>query len=104
MPVPRLSRPGLPQSGATEPTRANHRTQSVTTLLSSPRDQLESRCSAQLLAVHNPAQNQYRREGDIVATLIRWGEPKAAHAVSVVHGYTDYFFHTELANHFTNLG
>jgi alpha-beta hydrolase superfamily lysophospholipase len=44
-------------------------------------------------------------EGDICATLIRRGDPLATgaaaeHAVLAVHGYTDYFFHTELADHF----
>lgn len=48
-------------------------------------------------------------EGDVVATLIRRGpEPArtgpAAHAVLAVHGYTDYFFHTELADHFAARG
>jgi alpha-beta hydrolase superfamily lysophospholipase len=44
-------------------------------------------------------------EGDIVATLIRRGDPKRAdHAVLAVHGYTDYFFHTALADHFANRG
>src|SRR5690242_21118841 len=52
-------------------------------------------------------------EGDIVATLIRRrSEPQragretapAAHAVLAVHGYTDYFFHTELADHFAARG
>ncbi|MBV8788917.1 MAG: alpha/beta hydrolase [Mycobacterium sp.] len=44
-------------------------------------------------------------EGDIVATLIRRG-PEAAvdHAVLAVHGYTDYFFHTEVADHFAARG
>jgi alpha-beta hydrolase superfamily lysophospholipase len=52
-------------------------------------------------------------EGDIVATLIRRG-PEPAHAggqagpagqaVLAVHGYTDYFFHTELADHFAARG
>ena len=42
-------------------------------------------------------------EGDIAATLIRRGEPTGAtHAVLAVHGYTDYFFHTELADHFAD--
>jgi alpha-beta hydrolase superfamily lysophospholipase len=37
-------------------------------------------------------------EGDIVATLIRRGESMPAkHAVLAVHGYTDYFFNTALA-------
>jgi alpha-beta hydrolase superfamily lysophospholipase len=52
-------------------------------------------------------------EGDIVATLIRRGpEPgapgghagPAGGAVLAVHGYTDYFFHTELAEHFAARG
>lgn len=45
-------------------------------------------------------------EGELVATLISRGEP--AHppdrAVLLVHGYTDYFFHTELADHFAGQG
>jgi alpha-beta hydrolase superfamily lysophospholipase len=44
-------------------------------------------------------------EGEIAATLIRRGEPTAArHAVLAVHGYTDYFFHTELADRFADHG
>lgn len=44
-------------------------------------------------------------EGDIVATLIRRGEPaQADHAVLAIHGFTDYFFHTEVADHFANRG
>ncbi|MGO9153078.1 alpha/beta hydrolase [Mycobacterium sp.] len=47
-------------------------------------------------------------EGDIVATLVRRGEAEnatgRAHAVLAVHGYTDYFFHTELADHFADRG
>ncbi|MFZ0834980.1 MAG: alpha/beta hydrolase [Mycobacterium sp.] len=44
-------------------------------------------------------------EGDVVATLIRRGEPRPAkHAVLAVHGYTDYFFHTELADRLNTLG
>lgn len=44
-------------------------------------------------------------EGEIVATLIRRGEPTGArHAVLAVHGYTDYFFHTELADRFADRG
>lgn len=40
-------------------------------------------------------------EGDIAATLIRRGEITGAdHAVLAVHGYTDYFFQTALAEHF----
>lgn len=45
-------------------------------------------------------------EGDIVATLIRRG-PEAGdrrHAVLAVHGYTDYFFNTALADHFAGRG
>jgi len=52
-------------------------------------------------------------EGDIVATLIRRGPESgqaggragpAGRAVLAVHGYTDYFFHTELAEHFAARG
>lgn len=52
-------------------------------------------------------------EGAIAATLIRRGPqpdragPDAApreHAVLAVHGYTDYFFHTALADHFAARG
>lgn len=44
-------------------------------------------------------------EGDVVATLIRRGEPAAApHAVLAIHGYTDYFFNTALADHFAGRG
>jgi alpha-beta hydrolase superfamily lysophospholipase len=48
-------------------------------------------------------------EGDIVATLLRRGDAtdiptEATHAVLAVHGYTDYFFHTTLADHFARRG
>lgn len=45
-------------------------------------------------------------EGRLVATLVRRGEvdPAATRAVLVVHGFTDYFFHTELADHFASRG
>jgi alpha-beta hydrolase superfamily lysophospholipase len=45
-------------------------------------------------------------EGDLVATLVRRGEPQptTSRAVLVVHGFTDYFFHTELADHFAGRG
>jgi len=47
-------------------------------------------------------------EGDLVATLIRRGTEAevagARHAVLAVHGYTDYFFHTALADHFWQRG
>lgn len=45
-------------------------------------------------------------EGDLVATLVRAGEhrPAAEHAVLLVHGYTDYFFHTEVADAFVDRG
>jgi alpha-beta hydrolase superfamily lysophospholipase len=45
-------------------------------------------------------------EGDLVATLVRRGEPEpcTTRAVLVVHGFTDYFFHTELADHFAARG
>ena len=31
-------------------------------------------------------------------------DPSANHAVLAVHGFTDYFFHTELADHFAGRG
>ncbi|SON62456.1 hypothetical protein MSIMFI_03981 [Mycobacterium simulans] len=44
-------------------------------------------------------------EGDVVATLIRRGDCTGAdHAVLAIHGYTDYFFHTELADQFAGRG
>ena len=45
-------------------------------------------------------------EGELVATLVRRGDhkPAVAHAVLLVHGFTDYFFHTELADHFIDRG
>jgi alpha-beta hydrolase superfamily lysophospholipase len=44
-------------------------------------------------------------EGDIVATLVRRGDATAAgHAVLAIHGYTDYFFHTAVADHFAERG
>jgi alpha-beta hydrolase superfamily lysophospholipase len=45
-------------------------------------------------------------EGDLFATLVRRGEPDpgAQRAVLAVHGFTDYFFHTELADHFAARG
>jgi alpha-beta hydrolase superfamily lysophospholipase len=44
-------------------------------------------------------------EGEIVATLIRRGQPAPAkHAVLAVHGYTDYFFNAELADAFIARG
>lgn len=45
-------------------------------------------------------------EGDLVATLVRAGEHDQAvgHAVLLVHGFTDYFFHTEVADAFINRG
>jgi alpha-beta hydrolase superfamily lysophospholipase len=45
-------------------------------------------------------------EGDLVATLVRRGEPDASaiRAVLVVHGFTDYFFHTELADRLAGRG
>jgi alpha-beta hydrolase superfamily lysophospholipase len=48
-------------------------------------------------------------EGDVVATLLRRGgagdiAAEAGHAVLAVHGYTDYFFHTALADHFARRG
>ena len=44
-------------------------------------------------------------EGDLYATLVRRGSAKpAAPAVLGVHGYTDYFFHTELADFYAARG
>jgi alpha-beta hydrolase superfamily lysophospholipase len=45
-------------------------------------------------------------EGDLAATLVRRGEPdpSATHAVLLVHGFTDYFFNTEQADHFAARG
>ena len=44
-------------------------------------------------------------EGAIDATLLRRGDATpAADAVLAVHGYTDYFFHTALADHFAGRG
>ncbi|OBK12858.1 alpha/beta hydrolase [Mycobacterium asiaticum] len=44
-------------------------------------------------------------EGHIVATLIRRGDsPATDRAVLAVHGYTDYFFNTALADHFADRG
>lgn len=44
-------------------------------------------------------------EGDIVATLLRRGDAApVTDAVLAVHGYTDYFFHTSLAEHFAGRG
>jgi alpha-beta hydrolase superfamily lysophospholipase len=45
-------------------------------------------------------------EGDLVATVVRRGDPEASaqRAVLVVHGFTDYFFNTELADHLARRG
>ena len=44
-------------------------------------------------------------EGEIVATLVRRGERVPTdRAVLAIHGYTDYFFHTEVADHFASRG
>ena len=45
-------------------------------------------------------------EGDLVATLVRRGEqqPGAGRAVLLVHGFTDYFFNTALADHLADRG
>ncbi|MGB3354658.1 MAG: alpha/beta hydrolase [Mycobacterium sp.] len=45
-------------------------------------------------------------EGELVATLVRRGspDPSADRAVLLVHGFTDYFFHTELADHLAARG
>ena len=44
-------------------------------------------------------------EGELVATLVRRGDAgRGRHAVLALHGYTDYFFNTELADHFGRRG
>lgn len=44
-------------------------------------------------------------EGDLFATLIRSADPTPSpRAVLALHGYTDYFFNTELADHFATRG
>ena len=44
-------------------------------------------------------------EGDLFATLVRSADPTPApRAVLALHGYTDYFFNTELADHFAAAG
>lgn len=45
-------------------------------------------------------------EGDLVATLVRRGESgtPSQHAVLMVHGFTDYFFNTEFADHLAARG
>ncbi|MBB3604673.1 alpha-beta hydrolase superfamily lysophospholipase [Mycolicibacterium sp. BK556] len=44
-------------------------------------------------------------EGDLFATLVRRAEgTPAAHTVLAVHGFTDYFFNTDLADHFAAAG
>jgi len=44
-------------------------------------------------------------EGELFATLVRRGDSApAAHTVLAVHGFTDYFFNTELADAFTAHG
>ncbi len=44
-------------------------------------------------------------EGDLVATLVRRGKAGSVrHAVVALHGYTDYFFNTELADRFAARG
>jgi alpha-beta hydrolase superfamily lysophospholipase len=44
-------------------------------------------------------------EGQLQATLVRQGDgPRGRHAVLALHGYTDYFFNTELADHFVAHG
>ncbi|KAA0100869.1 alpha/beta hydrolase [Mycolicibacterium sp. P1-18] len=44
-------------------------------------------------------------EGELVATLVRRGDAGGGrHAVLALHGYTDYFFNTELADHFAERG
>jgi alpha-beta hydrolase superfamily lysophospholipase len=52
-----------------------------------------------------PLGNDPDGEGAIDATLLRRGDATpGADAVLAVHGYTDYFFHTALADHFAGRG
>jgi len=44
-------------------------------------------------------------EGELFTTLVRRADDRPArHAVLAVHGFTDYFFNTELAEHFAGRG
>ncbi|WP_405009324.1 alpha/beta hydrolase [Kitasatospora sp. NBC_01539] len=43
-------------------------------------------------------------EGEVSATLVRRVVPGSRQAVLYLHGYTDYFFQTNLADHFTAAG
>ena len=44
-------------------------------------------------------------EGELFATLVRKADPAPSPLVVLaVHGYTDYFFNTELADHFSARG
>ncbi|WP_371483955.1 alpha/beta hydrolase [Kitasatospora sp. NBC_00315] len=43
-------------------------------------------------------------EGAVSATLVRRTVPGSQRAVLYLHGYTDYFFQTHLADHFTRAG
>lgn len=44
-------------------------------------------------------------EGELFATIVRRGDRRpAAHAVLAVHGYTDYFFQTEVADRLADRG
>jgi alpha-beta hydrolase superfamily lysophospholipase len=45
------------------------------------------------------------KEGELFATVVRRGEARRApRAALLVHGFTDYFFHTELADHLAARG
>ncbi|MQS10938.1 alpha/beta hydrolase [Streptomyces kaniharaensis] len=43
-------------------------------------------------------------EGEVLATLVRRLVPGSDKAVLYIHGYNDYFFQTNLADHFAGLG
>ncbi len=43
-------------------------------------------------------------EGEVVATLVRRPAPGSRRAVLYIHGFTDYFFQTHLADHFVAQG
>ena len=67
-----------------------------------------ARRAARLLAAHDPARPRPRRRGrpggDAGATRRRRDPVGRATRCWLVHGYTDYFFNTELADHFAARG
>lgn len=43
-------------------------------------------------------------EGSVVATLVRAGQPQQRRAVLHIHGFADYFFHTQMAQYWSSRG